>query len=69
MGLWLWDSVESPDPDLLPDDAALSKRVTKLIGQLEKLREAPVAEPYVGPAILSGKAAAVFYHETFGHRI
>lgn len=69
MGLWLWDSVESPDPNLLPDEAALSQRVVSLIDKLEKLREAPVAEPYVGPAILSGKAAAVFYHETFGHRI
>lgn len=69
MGLWLWDSVESPDPELLPDESALSQRVVALIEKLEKLRVAPVAEPYVGPAILSGKAAAVFYHETFGHRI
>jgi TldD protein len=69
MGLWLWESVESPDPDLLPDEKALSQRIVLLINKLEKLREAPVAEPYVGPAILSGKAAAVFYHETFGHRI
>jgi predicted Zn-dependent protease len=27
------------------------------------------ADPYAGPAILSGKAAAVFFHEIFGHRI
>jgi predicted Zn-dependent protease len=33
------------------------------------LREAPVIEPYSGPAILSGQAAGVFFHEIFGHRI
>jgi predicted Zn-dependent protease len=33
------------------------------------LRDAPVIEPYVGPAILDGKAAGVFFHEVFGHRI
>jgi len=28
-----------------------------------------VAEPYTGPAILSGRASAVFFHEIFGHRV
>ena len=26
-------------------------------------------EPYTGPAILSGRASGVFFHEIFGHRI
>jgi predicted Zn-dependent protease len=26
-------------------------------------------EPFVGPAILSGRAAGVFFHEIFGHRV
>ena len=69
MTLWLWDSVECPEPQHLPDEVALKKRVEKLADSLEKLREAPAAEPFVGPAILSGKAAAVFFHETFGHRV
>jgi TldD protein len=69
MTLGLWDAVECPDPKNLPDEAALRKRVEKLAESLEQLRQAPAAEPYVGPAILSGKAAAVFYHETFGHRV
>src|SRR5260370_1685761 len=30
---------------------------------------APPADPFVGPAILSGGAAGVFFHEIFGHRI
>ncbi len=36
---------------------------------LEALRKAPVAEPYDGPALLSGRAAAVFFHEVLGHRL
>jgi predicted Zn-dependent protease len=28
-----------------------------------------VVDPYTGPAILSGRAAGVFFHEIFGHRI
>ncbi len=33
------------------------------------LVKAPVADPYTGPAILSGRASAVFFHEIFGHRV
>lgn len=36
---------------------------------LNELIEAPVVDPFVGPAILRGKAAAVFFHEILGHRI
>ena len=33
------------------------------------LRRAPLADPYIGPAILEGRAAGVFFHEIFGHRV
>ncbi len=69
MRLSLTDSVNVLDPTLLPDEVSLAKRVDKLAQSLEQLRQAPVAEPYVGPAILSGRAAAVFFHETLGHRV
>jgi predicted Zn-dependent protease len=36
---------------------------------LDALRKAPVMEPYDGPALLSGRAAAVFFHEVLGHRL
>jgi predicted Zn-dependent protease len=36
---------------------------------LDNLAAAPPAEPIVCPAILSGKASAVFFHEIFGHRV
>ncbi|MBS1952951.1 MAG: TldD/PmbA family protein [Cyanobacteria bacterium SZAS-4] len=69
MSLSLNDTIERPDPSLFPDEKELAARVEKLATKLEQLRKAPVAEPYVGPAILSGKAAAVFFHESFGHRV
>ena len=36
---------------------------------LKALRKAPVAEPYDGPALLSGRASGVFFHEVLGHRL
>lgn len=53
----------------LPDDTTLMKLVDKMIADLEALRAAPVADPYTGPAILSGRASGVFFHEIFGHRV
>jgi predicted Zn-dependent protease len=53
----------------LPKDAEVSARVEKMAADLKSLRSAPVAEPFDGPAMLSGKAAAVFLHEVLGHRI
>jgi TldD protein len=37
--------------------------------ELVALRSAPLAEPYAGPAVLAGRAAGVFFHEIFGHRL
>jgi predicted Zn-dependent protease len=69
MQLNLFDSVEATEPAELPDDATLRAMVTNLAKSLTELRAAPLAEPYVGPAILRPKAAGVFFHEIFGHRI
>jgi len=55
--------------DGLPDDATVQKDVAHMIDILLALTKAPVAEPFTGPAILSGRASAVFFHEIFGHRI
>ena len=56
-------------PEDLPDDASVLKAVDGMIKDLKALRAAPLIEPYTGPAILSGRASAVFFHEAFGHRI
>ncbi len=53
----------------LPDDGVLAAAFQQAIDQVLALREAPVAEPYIGPAILRNRASAVFFHEIFGHRI
>jgi TldD protein len=56
-------------PEDLPSDAVVLARVEKMIADLQALRVAPIVDPYTGPAILSGRASGVFFHEIFGHRI
>jgi predicted Zn-dependent protease len=53
----------------LPDQPALEKLVAQLCDELRALREAPVIDPYTGPALLMEEAAGVFFHETVGHRL
>ncbi|MBN2495629.1 MAG: TldD/PmbA family protein [Deltaproteobacteria bacterium] len=60
---------EGASQDELPDTETLCRSVRELEQQLQALRAAPPQEPYSGPAILSGKAAAVFFHEILGHRL
>lgn len=69
MDLVTTESFEAIDPSRLPDDATVRRAIEKVASDLEKLLKAPAAEPYVGPAILSGRAAGVFFHEIFGHRV
>ena len=56
-------------PSDLPGDAEVNKMIKTVTDDLDALHDAPLAEPYVGPAILEGRAAGVFFHEVFGHRI
>jgi TldD protein len=53
----------------LPAEAEISARVEKMASDLKALRDAPLAEPFAGPALLSGRASAVFFHEVLGHRL
>jgi predicted Zn-dependent protease len=69
MELDFYDAIEATSPDALPTEAEFEKRVTRAIERLEALRAAPAIEPYVGPAIITHRAAGVFFHEIFGHRI
>ncbi|HZQ54811.1 MAG TPA: TldD/PmbA family protein [Bryobacteraceae bacterium] len=70
-GMDLRDSatIETGNPSQLPPDAAIQEKVRDVATKLDQLASAPPAEPMLGPAILSGRAAAVFFHEIFGHRI
>ncbi len=69
MNLFAGETFEAVDSSGLPDDRALASAAAKVAKQLVALLHAPVAEPFVGPAILSGRASGVFFHEIFGHRI
>jgi TldD protein len=81
--LHITGAIKTPDGDVLPmfrtysakdigglpDHNTIMADVQGIVEGLRKLKDAPLAEPYSGPAILSPAAAAVFFHEIFGHRI
>jgi predicted Zn-dependent protease len=69
MDLSTMESFEADDPAGLPRDADILAAVERAGGNLTALLKAPPADPFVGPAILSGRAAGVFFHEIFGHRV
>ncbi len=56
-------------PEGLPDADALEAAARELQEGLVALRQAEQQGPFRGPAILSGRASAVFFHEIFGHRV
>lgn len=55
--------------DRLPNKAEMEEKARDLANRVMALSKAPVADAYAGPAILSGKAAAVLFHEVLGHRL
>jgi predicted Zn-dependent protease len=69
MDLFREQTFEAETVEGLPTQAALEAAIRELGKSLEALRKAPVTEPFNGPAILSGRAAAVFFHEVLGHRL
>ena len=56
------------NPSDAPDDNAVLAASTQLRKEMEGLVVSPLNDPTVGPALLTGRAAAVFFHEVFGHR-
>lgn len=62
-------SFDAADPAGLPDDEAILRSLERVAKDLTGLLNAPVVEPFLGPAIFSGRAAGVFFHEIFGHRV
>ncbi len=69
MELMRVETYQAPQASDLPSDAKLHADAQKMAADLKALRAAPVAEPFAGPALLSGRAAAVFFHEVLGHRL
>jgi len=69
MDLLRVETFQAPSAAGLPSEKELGEKIAKMAADLNVLRKAPVAEPYDGPALLSGRAAAVFFHEVLGHRL
>jgi predicted Zn-dependent protease len=63
------ETFQGENLDRLPGETEVAARMEKMSSDLKALRAAPVAEPFDGPALLSGRAAAVFFHEVLGHRL
>ena len=69
MDLIATETFEGETVDRLPKDEIVKAAVDKTAADVIALLKAPETEPFVGPAILSGRASGVFFHEIFGHRI
>ncbi len=53
----------------LPGDAELKNSVDEMVGDLLRLRNALLSNPYTGPAILDSESTGVLFHEAVGHRL
>jgi predicted Zn-dependent protease len=69
MELYETEILDAASEDHLPGEEEIVAAFNKVIGQVLALREAPLVEPYTGPAILKNRASGVFFHEIFGHRM
>ena len=68
MSLPLYKSYFAFEPELLPSEEVMKTEITEMMNTLANLRKAHIMQTFSGPAILSGEASGVFFHEIFGHR-
>ena len=69
MELPLYATYDGSTPERLPHETELLAETRRMIRLLGELRAASVIDPFSGPAVLSGRATGVFFHEIFGHRV
>jgi TldD protein len=69
MELSQYQTFNCASPEKLPTEDEIRAGLQACIDRVLALRQAPLVEPYTGPAILLNRAAGVFFHEIFGHRI
>lgn len=69
MVLPLYESYFATQLDSLPAEEVMLRAAEELGQRLEALMAAPIADPFTGPALMSGTASGVFFHEIFGHRL
>jgi len=66
--LEVYDHIDAASTDGIPSPEVIAEMVDGVAQKVTALRAAPIVDPFTGPAILRGKAAAVFFHEILGHR-
>ncbi len=69
MSLPLYRSYFAFSPEELPSEKTMESGLREIVANLKEMRKAPLMGTYSGPAILSGDAGGVFFHEIFGHRV
>ncbi|MFZ0700364.1 MAG: metallopeptidase TldD-related protein [Candidatus Acidiferrales bacterium] len=69
MDLQRYANFDWVDPSKEPTDDTVLAQVQLLTQQIAALQQAPLVEPFAGPTLLTGRAAAVFFHEVLGHRL
>jgi len=69
MELMRVETFQTETLEQLPAESEIVARLEEMAADLKALRAAPLAEPFDGPALLSGRATAVFFHEVLGHRL
>jgi len=69
MQIKVYDYLDARSENDLPFGERLDEMAAKAGRKAVALRNAPIIDPFVGPAILRGRAAAVFFHEILGHRL
>ncbi len=69
MELERFENIEVQSEHQLPNEGTVRDIASRLRDELVALRNAPIAEPFAGPVVLEGRAAGVFFHEIFGHRL
>ena len=63
------ETFQATSLDKLPSEAEVTTKIEKMAADIQKLKAAPVTEPATVPVLLSGRSAAVFFHEVLGHRL
>ncbi|MCW9016003.1 MAG: metallopeptidase TldD-related protein [Kangiellaceae bacterium] len=57
------------DVNKFPSRQELVADAEEMIKEISELKNAPILNAYSGPAIFSGKASGVLFHEVLGHRL
>lgn len=63
------EAFHTRDPNALPSHKQMAAAVDRVAKDLGSLAKAEPMEPYAGPALLSGLATGLIFHEAIGHRL